>query len=129
MTVTVPPKAVQERLHRGIVPGDERSELVDSLLARPIREPIEQQRAQAPVLPLVGDRDRDLRARRVLVVADEPGDRDPVAGVGVDRPERLVPVPVDLGQVLELGAGEARLAGQEPQAARFRAEAAEPVGD
>ena len=80
-------------------------------------------------LPLVGDRHRDLRARRIVLVAHEPRDRDPLAGDRVDRPERLVPVAVHLGQVPQLGVREARLAGQEPRPPGLGAEPLEPLGD
>jgi hypothetical protein len=77
----------------------------------------DEQRADSTALPLVHDLEGDLRGRLVLRVADEPGDAHGLTTQPGHRDERLVVVVVDVGEVAQLGTGQAPLRDEEPRQA------------
>ena len=111
-----------ERL--GILSQHERGESFDALLVGALDQPVEQLRAHATVLPVVGDDDRALRD--VLTDAHEAGHADGVAGVGVECDQGLVVVMVDRAQIAELVVAELGQRSLETQIPRPVREALEP---
>ena len=97
----------------------------DPALASPRAQYVEEQRANAPALPVVGDRQGelgDLGSPRIAYVARQA---DRLSGELIDGDHRLAVVVVELGQVAERRSRQLPDARQEPAVARLRAEAIE----
>jgi hypothetical protein len=73
--------------------------------ARPVRQLVHQERADAPPLPIVQHRDRHLRRLRV-VEPDVARHSGQLGAARADSDERLVIVVVDLGEVAQVRFGE-----------------------
>jgi hypothetical protein len=95
---------------------------------RGVREPLGEQRSEAEPLQRVGDDDRRLGGVGIAVEPHVARDRDdhprPALGLG-DQCD--VVVAVDLGQVAQLGLGEARLRHQEAPLDRLVGQPVEAV--
>src|SRR5581483_4020593 len=76
---------------------------------------------------VIDDRDRQLRAGRIVLGADVAGHADTLTRTGVDGDQRLVVMVVDLGEVAKLGLGEATMRGQEPPVTRLVAQTLEAI--
>ncbi len=113
-----------ERERRRVAVRDHRPEAQDSLVAREQAKLREQLLAETPALPLVDDRERDLRLERALV-ADEPRDPDRPARLLVDRSDRLAPRAADVDELLEVAREQARLGAEKAEAPRALGEARE----
>ena len=113
-------EAAHESERRSIARRDVRAERLDPRRARVSGEPVDQQVADAAVLPVVGDRERHLADP---AVAHEPCDPDRLA---FDVGEQDVMVRIDPGEELQIGRKEHVLRAAEAEPARDRAE---PVED
>jgi hypothetical protein len=67
---------------------------------------LHERRADATALPQVSDNDGQLRLAAILGVANVAGNRQALAGGGVDRHEGLVRDVVDLRQIGQLAIGQ-----------------------
>jgi len=102
-------------IHSFIVVGSQGGEVMNTFLAGTISQPAQQRRREASALPGVRDRHRHLGTFRIFGVPDEASDTEAETVAGINCPERLVVVVVDLGEVVHLCGSQARLARQEPQ--------------
>jgi hypothetical protein len=127
--------AALDRAPRGPQPPDERTGLVVRrehcrreppypLVARPVGQRVEQDAADAAALPVVDNRDRQLRLG--LIRTDEARDTDHLRAHLVHGDQRLVTVVVDVRQVLEVALRQGGDVGKEAAVARFRAQPPEP---
>jgi hypothetical protein len=82
--------------------------------------------ADAMSLPVVDNRDGQLGNTVIDRRPDVACDSDPVAARGVDGDEGFVVMVVDVGEVAQLGVGQARMRRQKPPVARALAETVEP---
>jgi hypothetical protein len=103
-----------------------RGDALDPDGARPLGQPAQQRGANPAPLPCVGDHVGHLRLLGVAWIDDVARDADPLAGLGVERADRLAPAVVDPGQLLELVAVNAFHLRAETPVARHRAEVLEP---
>ena len=116
-------KAVQQPQRR-LIAGDRDGD--EALDARPVGPPgqaPQEQPAHAASMPVVDDRDRELRGTRPD--ADIAGDTDGGPRRDVDGEQRLVVSMVDGGQVVELRLREPGAVREEPPIARLVAETLE----
>ena len=97
-----------------------RVQALDAGRARVGREPVGERLAHAAMLPLVGDRERDVGVGAVSHEARNPDRRL------ADRRDEHVVIGVDAGQLLQVGGAERRLRAAEAEQARARPE---PVED
>jgi hypothetical protein len=111
-------EAVREGAHqcqRGLVVRQHRGgEAADAAVAARVGELVGQPLAQPAALEVVGHDDRRLGRLRVALVANEAGDADDrIQVVEPHCDDRVVVVPVHLGEVAKLAVAEPRLGRQE----------------
>ena len=99
-------QALDQAQHRRVVGDQQRGEARDALLAGALGQGLGESRADAVVLPIVGDRDGELGGVRMGGRAYVARDADALSGDRVDRHQGFVVVVVDLGEVGQLGGGQ-----------------------
>ena len=110
-----------------VVRRNQRREMADAFLPRPVSQPAQQLGTKSALLPRVNDGDRHLGALGVVSAPDVASDAQAPAISGVERAKSLMVVMVDLGEVAQLSRRQARLAGKETQLARLQAQAGETL--
>jgi hypothetical protein len=118
----------QQPDHGRVVSRDQRGEAPYALLAGAVSQLTQQLGAQSPALPVIDDGDGNFGSLRVFVVPDVASDAQAAAVDVIQRPERLVVVVVDLGEITQLRLGQFRFARQEPQPSRLGTQPEEALG-
>jgi hypothetical protein len=100
---------------------DQADEPGNARLTSPQHQFAEQRRPEPDPHPPIADADGELGLLRVFDVADVAGSPEALAGLGIDRDQRLVADVIDRCQVVEQTIREPRLGGEEAQEERFAA--------
>src|SRR5215216_5748926 len=119
--------ALEQVQHVAVLGEQRRREALDALLAGALDEPAEHGGAKPATLPGIGHRDGGLGGVGPASVAEVARHREALAGLSVERSERLAVVMVDVRQQLELLDAEPLLRAEEAHVARLRAQLREAL--